>query len=769
MDISNAAMTDSGTLFGIKQDSPNGDAMDNVINNGQVEQRESEMKDYVPGEKNNSSRSVWTKDKALEFAETLLESSLDDTEVMEVLLEIVDDLSPPDRAEFQVKVAKSIGKESRQVVKAISEYRKTVPTKIKDNYIHETFFDFPIKNLVVPLGYALAVDEVTGIPQVLKFEKNKTLVVATVAVFPYATYIPRVGATLDHPELYKLMRYDPSVKKWVMVPMVLKKSILCTSGQVSSLGDVGVSVGSANAAELAQFFQLFIDYNADRIQRVSTISKFGWVIDNSTGEKHFAPFDGNYEVVPGSGDLTEKVDSEDDFELVKEIKGSKQAAMSIISKLSSNFVFLTMLAGMFAAPVVHLVRDRLKEGIGLDLSKKTASGKTSIQTIAFNLVYGNSRPFVRSWDGATANGIWGIANKANHMPIILDDSHLIPHHLTSMPHALINGAQGDKMQVNKATNELSNRERKRIRTVVCFNGEIKLSEQTLVHNSRGLLGRVIMIHANPFPANITSEQVDDYVQQSFENCGHFRDGWLAHLATLDPQEINRQVTKICQQFTANGTPNNVYNRLAYKAAVLVWSLTVANRELNLGLTNVHKLVDFLKPHMKETTDNSDIIEEILKDIVEYTLENSANGQACHPFTNGNIRTGVYIEDKNWFLLKKETIMSIVKDRRGYEHLIAELYREGYIVQPKTVKMDFNTFSGGRTSMSGIVFQKNIIDNKTGLFSDRATLDVDGPDPEFVIARTEAELVAAFNKKGSKGRIISIRNGNFKQGSKKGKV
>src|SRR5690606_25827905 len=104
---------------------------------------------------------------------------------------------------------------------------------------------------------------------------------------------------------------------------------------------------------------------------------------------------------------------------------------------------LTMLAGMFAAPVVPLLRDKLKESVGLDLSKKTSSGKTSLQMIAYNLVYGNCRPFVRSWDGATPNGIWGIANKANHMPIILDDSHLIPERLASMPHALINGVQGD--------------------------------------------------------------------------------------------------------------------------------------------------------------------------------------------------------------------------------------------------------------------------------------------------------------------------------------
>ncbi|WP_139990586.1 hypothetical protein [Paenibacillus paridis] len=163
-------------------------------------------------------------------------------------------------------------------------------------------------------------------------------------------------------------------------------------------------------------------------------------------------------------------------------------------------------------------------------------------------------------------------------------------------------------------------------------------------------------------------------------------------------------------FARKESANSVYNRLATKAAVLVWSLKTVNAVLQLRFTKLDTIIDFLKKHMKESTTNSDIIKEILKDIVDYVLENSGSNQAYHPFTDGQHRTGVYIEVKDRFLLKKETINTIVKARRNFENLVTELYREVYIAEPKPTKRDFCIYSGDKTAMSVIVFFKNAIDN-----------------------------------------------------------
>ncbi|WP_139990587.1 hypothetical protein [Paenibacillus paridis] len=98
--------------------------------------------------------------------------------------------------------------------------------------------------------------------------------------------------------------------------------------------------------------------------------------------------------------------------------------------------------------------------------------------------------------------------------------------------------------MGKVTGQLINRERQKPQTVLAFNGEVPLSEQTLISNSRGLLGRIIMINAEPFPENVTSEKFDDYVEQSVQNCGHILDDWLFYLGTKNPAEITREVNEI---------------------------------------------------------------------------------------------------------------------------------------------------------------------------------------------------------------------------------
>jgi len=678
--------------------------------------------------------------KALKFVETLESTSLDDDRCLDKILEFEKPLNADERLSYWAAIAKQTGISQEELLGVLKDFRMT---QMSTKPIQQHFSGFPYPKLHLPFGYTARMNTKTKLPEIILYDKKKTVVVSNVAAFPIRMYIPKAKATLDHPELYQLTRYNPGTGLWEEVPQVFKKSYLCYAGSIHNLADTGISVGSANASELAKFFQLFIDTNAKNLEIVETVHKFGWVTNKSTGEKTFAPFFGSYTVVPASGDMTEKEEAAGDFELVKKKAGNRNEAVAMVQEMKENKVFLTMLAGMFAGPVVYLLREHLQESIGIDLSGKTSKGKTSVQKIAFNLVYGNANPFTRSWEGATPNGIWGIAGIANHLPFILDDSHLIRKHTANMPHALINGFQGDKMQVNKATNELSLRERKTVMTVMFFNGEVQLSEQTLISNSRGLLGRVIMVRALPFPETFTSEQVKAYVRRSYLNRGHFRDDWLTHLSKLDPEATVDQVMELTKLFEV-ADASSLYGRLTSKAATLYWSLKEANEVLGLGL-EPDILIPFLIEQMTTTTTNGDINEEIVRDIVEHVKQHSAQEETFHPFTPNRLREGYNSSEDDFFLVKRTCLEKIVKERRKIEPLLDELHNEGYLTQKGSRKVNYKTREGSSSSTTGYSFSKKFIRDKLGIYLEMPFDATSAQKPDIVLteSRTEFETAKQF--------------------------
>ena len=680
---------------------------------------------------------------ALASAKILDYSNLGDDKLIAKIVELEESLNTNDLLNFRRKIAEYANVSVDEFTGIIDNFKAR---QIAETPIYHFFPGFPHSDLCLPFNYHARMDPATNNPMIVTYGK-KRIVVAPVAAFPVRVFIPYSRATLDHPELYQLVRYNPATGKWEEVQQVVKKSYLCHAGSIHHLANIGLSVGSANASELAKFFQLFIDNNAKNIEIVETVRKFGWVT-SSSGEKWFAPFSGSYKVVPASGDLAES----SNFEGVKLKSGSREEAVAIVRELGSNQVFLTMLAGMFAGPVVSLIKDYLQEGIGIDLSGKTSKGKTSIQKIAFNLVYGNADLFTRSWHGATPNGIWGVADMANHLPFILDDSHLISKHLADMPHALINGPQGDKMQVNPATNELSIREQKSVLTVIFFNGEVPLSEQTLISNSRGLLGRVFMIRALPFPDTFTSEQVRAYVRRSFQNRGQFRDEWLAHLAKLDPEIIIEQVIELTELFEG-GNASTLYGRLTSKAAMLYWSLKEANEVLDLGL-NPDTLIPFLIEQMSETATNGDIIREIVRDVAEHVRQNSAEGETFHPhFTPNRLREGFNCKDDDHFYVKRTCLERIVAGRRNIRLLIDELYKEGYLKERGSSTVTFKTEYGSTSSTSGYAFRKQEVQDKTGIDVDGKPGTESGQKPKMVL--TDSKEAAEEAKKAYAGTNTPI--------------
>lgn len=686
-----------------------------------------------PMTNNNQSSTIKSRTYSdmLAFVKNLKKESLNDTDVIARLSKDFSIVPPNYSRSYLDAITDKTGIRTKEILDIITGNQIEANDQHSLKPVSAFATDFTYPNLLLPTGYTLEFSPSTGTPIIVSHQGKTPIVVIGVAAVPTRLYLPKAGAALDRPELYQLTRFNQITHDWEDVPQLFKRSLLSGSRNILDLADAGFSVGSTNASELSKFFHQFIEINATKFEMTETINRFGWVKNKTTDEKSFAPFSGDYTVVPSSGDLAENGYTSNDFEKVKQIAGTREEALKIVHELKDNMVFLSMLSGVLAGPVVHLIHDYLQEGIGIDLSGKTSKGKTSIQKLVFNLVYGDSSPFVRSWEGATANGIWGIANKANHLPFILDDSHHISKSTYHIPHALINGKQGDKMRVSKNTNEIDLRNNNTVSTVILFNGEVRLSDQSLIDNSRGLLGRVIMIQELPFSSKYSSEQVSGYVQRSKTNRGQFRDQWLAYLAQLDPETIIDQVSNTTQLFDF-GDSSSVYSRLAKKASTLYWSLHEANKVLKLGL-DISPLIPFLIKHMKETVTNADIIEDKMRKLVDYVIQHSSPGESCHPLTQSLLREGYNNEDDDFFLLKKDAIKKILEGTLVVDSFLNELVREGYLTTAKSTKKSFVTETGKSTSTSGYEFNKQVIREKLAL-------DVDIPVENASIVKQPVRLV-----------------------------
>lgn len=654
--------------------------------------------------------------EALEFANGIVSDDFQDVNSMNDICETALGLPSLERSIFINKLAEETRLSKKEVSSAIKNHKQNIGPKDEAseiNKISECIPDFPLPNLKLPSGYTVKVDYTTGLPQVFRCDGKSEVLVAPVAVFPCQLFIPKDGARADYPELYQLVRYNPMSKSWEEALQLYKREILCTANKLNSVSNIGISVGTSNTVELAKFFQNFIDINSDSIKIIKTVTRFGWSVDKNTQKMSFVPFLGPYAMVPTSGDLAERDENEGQYGDVVRKSGTKEKAIEVIHVLKDNMAFVTMFAGMLASPVLFLLRNHLRECIGIDLSSKTSTGKTSLQRLCFNLIYGDCRPFVRSWQNATSNGVWGVVHMANHLPVIFDDTHLMGQHLADVPHALINGQDGDKQQYNQTTGAISNRKTRTLRSVIFFNGEVPISEKAVISNSSGLLGRVLMCKDTPFPPNFTADDVDSLVQLSFENCGHFRDEWLEHLSTLSEREIASGVTDISKLFR-DVNLTGAYARLSFKAAVLVWSLQEATKVLGIPEINVHSFANYLKLHMKDTTEQVDIIKEIVREIANHVYQNKNFGEYFHPYTEPSRREGIYDEKNRDLVIKTEAIKRLVNNRREYKNFLRELLKEGYVTSTSPESINIYKADGTRTTASGIRFVVTKLEVVTGI-------------------------------------------------------
>ncbi|MGN8772353.1 DUF927 domain-containing protein [Paenibacillus barengoltzii] len=304
--------------------------------------------------------------------------------------------------------------------------------------------------------------------------------------------------------------------------------------------------------------------------------------------------------------------------------GSIDKAKAVIHKQKDNPVFVLMLAGCLASPLVPLLKGMLNENIGIDLFGKTSAGKTSIQTIAMDLIYGLGDMLKTSWSKATPAGIWNTAKAINNLPFIMDDSHRMPEKLYGYPHDLINGKEGQKSTAAENgdwTGKDMNKDA--YQGVLLFNGEISIHSVN-PNDSAGLYGRVFMINEPPFPMNVGAVYVESLKDEAMSNRGHFACPWIEFIAKSDMEEMKNKIRELDSLFDRSGK-DGLFGRLATKAQVLVLCVQMFNQLFQTDL-NVDSMVELLTKSMEEQTDNVNVADRQMKIILDTVLEKSNGAQ-----------------------------------------------------------------------------------------------------------------------------------------------
>ncbi len=469
-------------------------------------------------------------------------------------------------------------------------------------------------DLVIPPGYK--VDPSEGIIDITIPDRPK--VISDAIVLPTAKV--KDTENDDKPKL-RLQTWNHSTGGWEKNPFLVNFGVISTTREIGQINSgMVIAFSEDQKAGAAKFFHALWSENNKfySLPEIYRIHSCGWTRDNL-----FYPYttqEGIIEVNAPKDSIMEGIE--------REIKlfptGSIDKAKAVIHKQKDNPVFVLMLAGCLASPLVPLLKGMLNENIGIDLFGKTSAGKTSIQTIAMDLIYGLGDMLKTSWSKATPAGIWNTAKAINNLPFIMDDSHRMPEKLYGYPHDLINGKEGQKSTATENgdwTGKDTNKDA--YQGVLLFNGEISIHSVN-PNDSAGLYGRVFMINEPPFPMNVGAVYVESLKDEAMSNRGHFACPWIEFIAKSDMEEMKNKIRELDSLFDRSGK-DGLFGRLATKAQVLVLCLQMFNQLFQTDL-NVDSMVELLTKSMEEQTDNVNVADRQMKIILDTVLEKSNGAQ-----------------------------------------------------------------------------------------------------------------------------------------------
>lgn len=607
---------------------------------------------------------------------------------------------------------KQLLSELKNSVKEVQEAVKRGKPYPTERELTDFVNDLPVPvSLRIPEGYML--DKEHGIIKVSK--DGGKLQVCPYIVLP--VQIVEDSSDTSGDDLCRIIRWNKSIDKWQYHPYPISVRHIQDPNEITRLNGARViALGRKYNKGLAEFMVDVINCN-NMLANLPTnvaVHTCGW-----TNEGLFFPYttqekgeDLIFTGKPGTTVYAIKQAAE------KLPVGNMDEAKKIINNLSDNPVFALMVGGCLASPLVTKMSPILKENIGMDLFGKSTSGKTTIQTLATNLIYGLGDELKTSWAKAREAGIWRKAEAINNLPFILDDSHRMDEKLCGVPHDLINRKEGDKStKISENSWGSKDNTRDQYVGVILFNGEISISSKTPL-DSAGIYGRVLMINHPPFPSHYNSRTVEQLVDYVDSNKGHFAKPWIEFISKIDDKVLKREVSQIGEQFHDEDA-DDLYGRLITKAALLVWCLQQFNEQFGTSI-DINKAIDLLKSSMHSMTKQVNVADQLMKQIIDSVWEKvcthtpNDNGEILLNFDGDFIGkpTVCYKVEKE--LIIQQTIIKKIlntRDDKELKQIKQTLVSGGYLKDPSPSNQRFaptGDYKGNESRIFGLLFDYEAI-------------------------------------------------------------
>lgn len=469
----------------------------------------------------------------------------------------------------------------------------------------------PVSKYLVPLSYKL--DPNRG----LIYEDAKGPKVLS----SYIILIKRIIEDVDKidPPSIEVAIYSTHTKSWIDVDQEFRISEL-TNGLAWKIDHIHISLSDKDRKHIAEFVHQMFRANIGRIQVVPLVRQVGF---NRELGKVLPAEDIDVKIKVGRGTTAE------DFvkAIMSERKNSSETeCRSLIEELKQFPKFLICTAGVLASPL--MTWNPQEEGMGIDLFSGSTTGKTAVQSISVNLVWGPIGTQMK-WS-ATSASTWEIVQFGNGVPFLFDDTHQIDYKDLDIPHLIIEGKGRNKMvETSHAGFKLwATMKSKTHYSVYLFNGEVPLVPK-VAQGSTGIKGRVIQLVGQPFsnegntfinrPLIERVQTVERWVSTSKAKGGYFIGPWIKHINSLNRVDFVEGINAIGDRLGRGLELNSMQGRLITKAAILSWTLAEFGRRFGIEL-DIAAMEAELMVAITQTGDVARNSEMMLTKIKEYITE-----------------------------------------------------------------------------------------------------------------------------------------------------
>lgn len=330
--------------------------------------------------------------------------------------------------------------------------------------------------------------------------------------------------------------------------LVVPSATLFKAQGLTKLANYGISVGSANAVDLARFLRKLYEENMFYIPMKKAMSHMGW------WETNFVPgAEGDLTVIPPHG--TERlVDAYSQ-------SGSLEEWVGGIETYREVPIFRFLLSASFAAPLLHVLR---QPTFIIHSCGRTRSGKTAAVEAALS-VWGFPGELLTSFY-TTKIGLTRLLMFHHNLPVGVDERKTLGAG-DKVLFAIIMLMLSEQIIEHRSNSAGDMQSQRRWNTIIFTTGEDPIVEAISKFGNTG--SRIIEINGSPCKSEMDASDLYDFIGKQYGTAGQVYIKKLVELIQDDPKFINNQYKDFKKQLFAEFFSTEVSSQIPYIATVAV--------------------------------------------------------------------------------------------------------------------------------------------------------------------------------------------------------